>query len=307
MSGEHGDGLSRGWLNQKMFGAQLYQAFQEVKQVFDGENRLNPGKIVDCPSPEENLRYGTSYQTINLPTTLDFSQELGLARSIEMCNGNGTCRKLDKGTMCPSYQATREEKHSTRGRANVLRAVLSQQADSVSFDSPELYEVMELCLQCKACQTECPSSINMAKLKAEFLSQYHAKHGTSLRDRLVGNIHFINRLGSATAPLSNWLMKSPWGILSKRLLGIAPQRQLPTFSCERFSSWFRQHHKSSHATQGQIVLFHDTYMEYNQPSIGKAATLLLEKLGYEVDSSPAALLWSSSHFQGFTQRSSKAG
>jgi FAD/FMN-containing dehydrogenase/Fe-S oxidoreductase len=282
MSGEHGDGLTRGWLNQKMYGVQLYQAFQEVKRAFDGENRLNPGKIVDCPPPEQNLRYGPTYQILNLPTTLDFSRELGLARSIEMCNGNGACRKQDKGTMCPSYQATREEKHSTRGRANVLRAVLSQQAGSVSFDSPELYEVMELCLQCKACQTECPSSINMAKLKAEFLNHYYARHGTPLRDRLAGSIHLINRIGSATAPLSNWLMKSPWGVLGKHLLGIAPQRQLPTFSTERFSHWFRQHTSRSNGTQGPIVLFHDTYMEYNQPSIGKAATQLLEQLGYEV-------------------------
>jgi Fe-S oxidoreductase len=282
LSGEHGDGLTRGWLNQKMYGVQIYQAFQQVKRAFDPENRFNPGKIVNCPSPAENLRYGVTYQTINLPTTLDFSRELGLARSIEMCNGNGACRKADTGVMCPSYQATREEKHSTRGRANVLRAILSQQAGSVSFDSPELYAVMELCLQCKACQTECPSSINMAKLKTEFFNNYYARHRRPLRDYLVGNIHLINRIGSATAPVSNWLSKSAGVIWAKQLVGIAPQRQLPSFSSEAFSQWFHRHTPSVHHTQGQVVLFPDTYMEYNQPSIGKAATQLLEQLGYQV-------------------------
>ncbi len=281
MSGEHGDGLARGWLNEKMYGSQLYQAFSALKRAFDFENRMNPGKIVDCPPPDRNLRYGTAYQTINLPTTFDFSREFGIARSVEMCNGNGTCRKLSTGTMCPSYQATRDEKHSTRGRANALRAILSGQTE-VSFTSKELYDVMDLCLQCKSCQTECPSSVNMAKLKSEFLSHYHAKHGTPLRDRLVGRIHLINRLGSATASVSNWLMKSSLGYWGKQLLGIAPQRQLPAFTSERFSQWFRQHAPQGKGDRTQVVLFHDTYMEYNNPSIGQAATKLLENLGYEV-------------------------
>ncbi|MGK7876882.1 MAG: FAD-binding and (Fe-S)-binding domain-containing protein [Xenococcaceae cyanobacterium] len=281
MSGEHGDGLARGWLNKKMYGSQLYEAFGALKGAFDFENRMNPGKIVDCPPPDRNLRYGTTYQTINLPTTFDFSREFGIARSVEMCNGNGTCRK-DTGTMCPSYQATREEKHSTRGRANALRAVLSGQGGTASFTSKELYDVMDLCLLCKSCQTECPSSVNMAKLKAEFLSHYHDSHGTPLRDRIVGKIHLVNRLGSATAPLSNWLMKGALGNLGKQLLGFAPQRQLPAFSRERFSQWFAQRTPLGKSNRGQVVLFHDTYMEYNTPSVGQAATKLLESLGYEV-------------------------
>lgn len=281
MSGEHGDGLARGWLNEKMYGKQLYRAFKEVKQVFDFENRLNPGKVVDCPSPDRALRYGTTYQTINLPTTFDFSRELGLARSVEMCNGNGACRKQNTGTMCPSYQATRDEKHSTRGRANALRAVISGQT-GVSFTSPELYEVMELCLQCKACQTECPSSVNMAKLKSEFLSHYHQAYGTPWRDRAIANIHLVNRIGSAMAPLSNWLMESLLGQFGKKLLGIAPERQLPAFDPIPFSQWFNQRTPDRQKYRGQVVLFHDTYMEYNTPSIGRAATYILESLGYQV-------------------------
>ena len=281
MSGEHGDGLTRGWLNQKMYGERLYGAFREVKRTFDFENRMNPGKVVDCPPPEQNLRYGTEYQTLNLPTTFDFSREFGFARSVEMCNGNGNCRKQDVGTMCPSYQGTRDEKHSTRGRANALRAVISGRTEA-SFTSKELFEVMDLCLQCKSCQTECPSSVNMAKLKSEFLSHYHAEHGTPLRDRVVSNIHLINRIGSATAPVSNWLLKTPLATLGKRLIGFAPERELPAFSRERFSQWFRNHASQSNHSRRQVVLFHDTYMEYNTPSIGKAATKLLESLGYEV-------------------------
>ena len=281
MSGEHGDGLARGWLNQKMYGDQLYQAFQEVKRTFDFENRMNPGKVVDCPPPDQSLRYGASYQTLDLQTTFDFRREFGFARSVEMCNGNGACRKQDTGTMCPSYQATRDEKHSTRGRANALRAVLSGQTEA-DFTSKELHEVMDLCLQCKACQTECPSSVNMAKLKSEFLSHYHAAHGTSLRDFVVSNIHLVNRIGSATAPVSNWLMKTPLGAVGKQLVGFAPQRDLPAFSQEPFSKWFRKHVPQGDYSRGQVVLFHDTYMEYNIPNIGKAATKLLEKLGYEV-------------------------
>jgi len=280
MSGEHGDGLVRGWLNQKMFGDALYGAFQEIKQAFDFENRMNPGKVVDCPPPDQSLRYGPDYQTQTMETTFDFRRELGLARAVEMCNGNGNCRKQD-GTMCPSFQATLEEKHSTRGRANALRAVLAGQTE-LTFTSPELYDALDLCLSCKSCQTECPSGVNMAKLKSEFLSHYHAAHGTPLRDRVVGNIALVNRLGSATAPVSNWLMRGVFGNWGKRLLGFAPERDLPEFTRERFSTWFRGHRRRGPMTRGKVVLFQDTYMEYNQPAIGRAATELLERLGYEV-------------------------
>ncbi|UFP92909.1 FAD-binding and (Fe-S)-binding domain-containing protein [Gloeobacter morelensis] len=284
MSGEHGDGLARSWLNEKMFGPRLYGAFQTVKRTFDFENRMNPGKVVDGPPPDAHLRYGLGYRTQELTTTFDFSREFGFARAAEMCNGNGNCRKQDVGTMCPSYQATLDEKHSTRGRANALRSVLAGQAGSENFTGRGLYEVMDLCLSCKACQTECPSSVNMAKLKAEFLSHYHREHGTPWRDRVVGHIALVNRLGAATAPLSNWLLKSPLGSLGKRLLGFAPERTLPAFAPQTFSRWFaaRSSKPVGAGRRGPVVLFHDTYMEYNTPEIGRAAVKLLEQLGYEV-------------------------
>lgn len=282
MSGEHGDGLARSWLNEKMFGSSLYEAFREVKRTFDFDNRMNPGKVVDAPPPDYSLRFGPQYRTQKLATTFDFSRESGYARAVEMCNGNGNCRKQDTGTMCPSFQATLDEKDSTRGRANALRSVLAGQTGEEHFTSPALHGVLDLCLMCKSCQTECPSSVNMAKLKAEFLSHYHKAHGTPLRDRVVGQIALVNRLGSATAPLSNWLMRGPLGSLGKRLIGFAPQRHLPEFALQSFSDWFRDHRREGNGYRGKIVLFHDTYMEYNDPAIGRATTKLLERLGYEV-------------------------
>ncbi|WP_218081453.1 FAD-binding and (Fe-S)-binding domain-containing protein [Anthocerotibacter panamensis] len=282
MSGEHGDGLARGWLNEKMYGPQIYDAFWQVKRAFDFDNRMNPGKIVGSPPPDQNLRYGADYQTLQLQTTLDFSREFGLARAVEMCNGNGACRKQEVGTMCPSFQATLDEQHSTRGRANALRAVLSGQAGAQGFTGQALHSAMDLCLSCKSCQTECPSSVNMAKLKAEFLHHYHQAHGTPLRDRVVGHIALVNQIGSALAPVANGLMRGPLGSLGKKLLGFAPERSLPEFTHQRFSRWFSAHKPAVCGNRGQVVLFHDTYMEYNTPSIGQAATKLLEHLGYEV-------------------------
>ncbi|MEE9147554.1 MAG: FAD-binding and (Fe-S)-binding domain-containing protein, partial [Candidatus Tectomicrobia bacterium] len=174
MSGEHGDGLARSWLNAKHFGPGIYQAFKEVKRAFDPDNRMNPGKVVDGPSPKENLRYNPVYEPIEIHTNLDFSRDGGFATAIDMCNGNGACRKLGEGTMCPSYMATLDEQHSTRGRANALRAILSGRLPHEQFVSKRLYDILDLCLECKACKTECPSNVDMAKLKYEFLSHYYA-------------------------------------------------------------------------------------------------------------------------------------
>src|SRR6266705_6423786 len=162
--------LARSWLNEKHFGPVLYKAFKEVKHAFDPDNRMNPGKVVDGPSPRENLRHGPAYHAIDIKTNLDFSRDGGFATAIDMCNGNGECRKLTGATMCPSYMATRDEKHSTRGRANALRAIISGRVPQADLTSHGLYDVLDLCLECKACKTECPSNVDMAKLKYEFLS-----------------------------------------------------------------------------------------------------------------------------------------
>jgi Fe-S oxidoreductase len=283
MSGEHGDGLARSWLNEKHFGPTLYKAFKDVKRAFDPYNRMNPGKVVDGPSPTENLRHGPSYRTIGLQTNLDWSRDGGFATSIEMCNGNGECRKLTGATMCPSYMATRDEQHSTRGRANALRAVISGHVPPAEWTGKALYDVLDLCLECKACKTECPSNVDMAKLKYEFLSHYYAAHGTPLRARLFGNIATFSRLGQKLAPLANWLGESPFGKWVMTQIGIAPERTLPAFARQTFSRWFTTRpQRARPAPRGQVVLFHDTFVEYNHPEVGQAATRLLEEAGYEV-------------------------
>jgi FAD/FMN-containing dehydrogenase/Fe-S oxidoreductase len=283
MSGEHGDGLARSWLNEKHFGPTLYQAFKEVKRAFDPHNRMNPGKVVDGPSPKENLRFGPTYHAIDIKTNLDFGRDGGFATAIEMCNGNGECRKLTDGTMCPSYQATKDEQHSTRGRANALRAILAGRLPQEAFVSQELYNTLDLCLECKACKTECPSNVDMAKLKYEFLSHYYAAHGTPWRARVFAHIATLNRVGQMAAPLANWFMGSSLGKWAMTQLGIAPQRSLPAFARQTFSQWFAQRpRRPQSARHGQVVLFHDTFLEYNCPEIGQAATSILEEAGFAV-------------------------
>ncbi|MCS7206684.1 MAG: FAD-binding protein [Dehalococcoidia bacterium] len=283
LSGEHGDGRVRGVFNEKMFGPRLYQAFREVKRAFDPQNILNPGKIVDCPPLTTDLRFSPSYRTVPIRTHLDFSADRGFDRAVEMCNGVGACRKMLSGTMCPSYMVTREEEHSTRGRANALRAVLSGLLPPSEFTSQRLYQVLDLCLECKGCKAECESSVDMAKLKYEFLAHYYKAHGWPLRARLFAHIALLGRLGSATAPLSNWMASSFLGRWALARIGIHPSRSLPRFVRPTFSAWFRRHTPLPQAgSKGEVVLFHDTFMEYNHPSMGQGAVHLLERAGYRV-------------------------
>ena len=205
MSAEHGDGLARSEWIEKMFGAAMVDVFAQVKRAFDPRGIMNPGKIVQAPPMDENLRYGADYPTRQWPTQFRFDREGGLQEAVEMCSGVGHCRKKLVGTMCPSYMATMEEEHSTRGRANALRAALTGRLEG-GMASHELHEVMDLCLECKACKAECPSNVDMAKLKYEFLSHYHEAHGYPLRSRLFANIDRLNRWMSPVAGVANWLM-----------------------------------------------------------------------------------------------------
>lgn len=286
MSGEHGDGLARSHLNEKLFGTKVYKAFQNIKRAFDPENRMNPGKIVDAPAMDKNLRYGEHYNNISLNTHYNFSREGGLATAVELCNGAGVCRKTSEGTMCPSYMATREEKHSTRGRADLMRAILSGKLPAYESTGELLRDSLDLCLECKACKAECPSNVDMAKLKYEFLANYNESNGTPLRSLLFGRIHALSRLASiwpvlANRSLNNSLIKE----LAHRYLGIERRRTLPPFANQTFESWFRQRPKSTSSrktSKAGVVLFQDTFMNFNYPEIGKAATLLLEAAGYHV-------------------------
>ena len=283
LSGEHGDGLARSGFNQRLYGPRLYEAFRQVKRAFDPKNLMNPGKIVDAPPMTENLRYGPGYRTWAPDTLLDFSDQGGFAAAVEMCNGIGVCRKQLDGTMCPSYMATMDEEHSTRGRANALRAVLSGQVPKRDLTSTRLYEVMDLCLECKACKAECPSNVDMAKLKYEFLAHYHDANGLPLRNRLFGRIERLNRAGSLLAPLSNWVANSRlnrW--LLERAAGIERRRPLPHFASRSFLRWWKHHQPPSAAPRGSVVLFHDTFNTYNTPHVLIAATELLERAGYRV-------------------------
>ena len=302
LSGEHGDGIVRGVWTEKMFGSQIYQAFREVKRTFDPQGIMNPGKIVDCPPMTENLRYGTAYKADSIPIRLDFSTDTDYAGAVEMCNGMGACRKLD-GSMCPSYMATREEEHSTRGRANLLRAALSGMLPEGSITSHRLHEALDLCLECKACKAECDSGVDMAKLKYEFLAQYHKANGMPLRNKIFAHIDRINRLGSRMAPFSNWAARSPLGKLAaSRLLGIHPQRSLPSFARQSLFKWFNSRggpnppvsplvkggRKGDFSSVNQeplrrVVLFNDTFMNYSYPQIGKAAVEVLEAAGCRVE------------------------
>jgi FAD/FMN-containing dehydrogenase/Fe-S oxidoreductase len=285
MSAEHGDGLSRSCWNETLFGPTLYQAFRELKAAFDPQRIMNPGKIVDAPPMTANLRYGGRYQARQLKTFFRFGREGGFDRAVEMCNGAAVCKKKLEGTMCPSYMITLEEEHSTRGRANALRAAINGHLPAEALTSPRMYEVFDLCLECKGCKAECPSNVDMAKLKYEFLAQYHAQHGTPLRARLFGHLETVNRLGCACAPLSNWLAQTaPARWIFDRVFGIHRNRQLPPFARETFTRWFarRNGRHGVSGARGPVVLFNDTYMTYNYPELGRAAVKVLEAAGFEV-------------------------
>jgi FAD/FMN-containing dehydrogenase/Fe-S oxidoreductase len=283
ISSEHGDGRARSPYLERMYGPRIMQAFRELKRAFDPDNRMNPGNIVAPAGVTEHLRYGAQYTTWEPKTLLDFSEQGGFAASIEMCNGVGACRKTLEGTMCPSYMATKDEEHSTRGRANALRAVLSGRLPAQEFTGRRLYEVMDLCLECKGCKAECPSNVDMAKLKYEFLHHYYQANGLPLRNRLFGRIARMNRLGSRLPGLFNWisnLAPSRWAL--EKLAGIDRRRPLPALAAQTFTDWFASHTPPPAAPRGEVVLFHDTFTTYNVPEIARAAVGVLETAGYRV-------------------------
>jgi FAD/FMN-containing dehydrogenase/Fe-S oxidoreductase len=288
MSGEHGDGLARSLWNRKLFGPEVYAALEVVKSAFDPENLFNPGKVVAEPDPGDSLRIGPDYHPHEPhPTLLDFSNQGGFAGAVEMCSGVGACRKTSSGTMCPSYMVTRDELHSTRGRANLLRLAmtgeLSGQGDE--FDNETLHEALDLCLQCKACKTECPSKVDMAKLKAEVLFQRYQHRARPLSHVLLGQIFRLNPIAASTAPVTNRVLRNP---LFKRLLetaaGIDHRRTLPTFAHEHFRKWFRKHQSGVRTGgRGRVVLIDDCFTTYNNPEVGIAAVRVLEAAGFQVE------------------------
>jgi FAD/FMN-containing dehydrogenase/Fe-S oxidoreductase len=288
MSGEHGDGLARSLWNEKLFGPEVYAAFKAIKHAFDPTCRMNPGKVVGSGDVADHLRLGPDYHVVDEPeaTVLDFSAQGGFARAAEMCSGVGACRKTGGGTMCPSYMITRNEEDSTRGRANALRLVLAGQLPGGNgLDNPVLHDAMDLCLQCKACKTECPSNVDMAKLKAETLHQAFQGKAIPLGSLLMAYIYVLNPLGSVTAPLANWSLRQPWmKWLLEKLAGIDRRRTLPEFDRNNLRRWFRRHDVDPRAgSRGTVVLLDDCFTTYNNPAIGRAAVTVLEACGYRVE------------------------
>jgi len=294
LSGEHGDGLARSEWNRKMFGETVYNAFCQIKDAFDPHHLFNPGKIVHAPAMTENLRVGGTTHPARLalpvePTTLfDYSKQEGFARSIEMCNGAGVCRKLQGGTMCPSFRATRDEKDNTRGRANVLRLALVSDNPLQELAGDDVNDVLDLCLSCKACKSECPSNVDLAKLKAEVMHLRYQERPRPTLHRLLSRMHRLNRWGSLLAPLANRIQGNGlarW--LMHHFIGIDRRRALPTLHFNHFRRWFARQRVSWNAAlnpqMGNVLLLDDCFTTFNEPEIGQAAVRVLNSAGYGIE------------------------
>ena len=297
LSGEHGDGLVRGPFMERMFGSELYGAFRTIKRTFDPEGLFNPGKIVDSPPLTANLRFGADYRTPDPAAAFDYGEYGGLGRAVEMCSGVGACRKTLTGTMCPSYMATRDEAHSTRGRANALRLAM---AGALQHGDPRegglgdrgVYDVLDLCLECRACKTECPVGVDMARFKSEFLADYWQRHGVPLRSRLLGHVRDLSKWARRAAPLLNPLLASaPGRALNELMFGIDRRRAMPPWARRTLAAaWRRRRPRGTARDAGQpdAVLFSDTFTNYFEPQIGLAAADVLEAAGIAAGLAPAA-------------------
>jgi Fe-S oxidoreductase len=284
LSGEHGDGRLRGEFIPFMVGQACYGMMQQVKQAFDPEGVFNPGKIIDTPPMDTHLRHGPGHSELPLKTVFDFSSTRGMLRAIENCNGSGDCRKgpLAGGTMCPSYMATRSEKDTTRARANILRHALTHPKDARNvFENDEAHEVLDLCLSCKGCKSECPSNVDMAKLKAEFLQHSYDARGVPLRAKLVANFSRSSRWASRVPWVWNALFGTPWSRrLLNRMVGFHPDRTIPRLHATTVERWARR--RGATAASRRVYLFCDEFTNYSDTPLGQKAILLLERLGYEV-------------------------
>ena len=293
-SSEHGDGLARSEFNERMFGPELYQAMREVKRLFDPDGRMNPGKIVDARPMTEHMREPPRQADgapAGRPTRLSFDLAGGMLGAADRCMNIGLCRKSLTGVMCPSYMATREEEHSTRGRANALVKALTEPDPAAALGSERLHGILDLCLECKACKSECPLGVDMAALKSETLAAYYDRHGVPLRARAFGSIRALNRLGSAAAPLSNVLAGlRPVRLAGQRWLGITAARPLPRFDRQNIFRWFnsradaRRWSESARAAgmPGELIFLADSFTSYTEPSVARAAVELLELAGWRV-------------------------
>jgi len=281
LSGEHGDGRLRGEFIPMMLGEHNYRLLKELKRTWDPGNIFNPGKIIDTPPMDENLRYIKGEQPRPLKTTFRFPEKGTLLFASEKCSGSGDCRKnaVIGGTMCPSFMATRDEDKSTRGRANILREFLTRSGKKYPWDHEEIYRVMDLCLSCKACKSECPSNVDMAKFKAEFLQHHYDIHGVPFRSWLIGWLPRINKLGMVFRPVTNYITGLK---LFKKIIGFEESRKIPSLSSYTLRKWWRSNTNPEAGKNGKVYLFADEFTDFNESDIGIKTILLLEKLGYKV-------------------------
>lgn len=287
LSGEHGDGRLRGEFLRQMIGEKNYRLVEQVKNSWDPNNIFNPRKIVDTPPMNTSLRFAADQEERPIETFFDWSETHGVQQAAEMCNGSGDCRKthLAGGTMCPSYMATRDEKDTTRARANMLRNVLSGSEKENPFDSEELKEVLDLCLSCKGCKKECPSTVDMAKLKAEFQQQYYEVHGVPFRSKIIAQFTLSQRIASWAPWLWNLCFSTP--VIRRtlnRLVGFHPERTIPLVAKRSLRRWFNRREPTVNTSgkTGEVIFFCDEFTNYNDAEIGRAAIELLERLGYRV-------------------------
>ena len=291
LSGEHGDGRLRGEFIEYMIGAKNYQLIKQVKKSWDPDNIFNPNKIVDTPPMDTHLRYQIGQETKQLDTEFSFADTDGILRAAEKCNGSGDCRKseLSGGTMCPSFMATKNEKHTTRARANILREVLTNSDKLNAFDSEEIKEVMDLCLSCKGCKKECPSNVDVAKLKAEFLQQYYNTNGIPFRSKMIANVTSTNRIASLMPGLYNWISSNKiTGNLIKEFMGFAKERPIPPLAKTTLHAWFKKNKSSnfgekSKKSLGTVLFFNDEFTNFLDVSEGITAIKLLAALGFKVE------------------------
>jgi FAD/FMN-containing dehydrogenase/Fe-S oxidoreductase len=286
LSGEHGDGLVRSPFMERMYGPVLYDAFRQIKRTFDPDGLFNPGKIVDAPPLASNLRYGSAYRTTRQETTFDYGDYGGIAGAAEMCSGLGACRKTLAGTMCPSFMATRDETHSTRGRANALRLALAGQLGSAGLSDDAVHQALDLCLECRACKSECPVGVDVGRMKSEFLAARWRRGSVPLRARALGHVDRVARWGSRLSVLSNAVARS--GVarrVNERVLGIDRRRMPPVWAGrtlrEQLAGTGR--HRERPVT---VALFADTFTNHMHPAIGLAALDVTERLGYGVTIAP---------------------
>ncbi|MHC4396509.1 MAG: FAD-binding and (Fe-S)-binding domain-containing protein [Planctomycetota bacterium] len=309
LSGEHGDGRIRSPFLEMYFGAQICNAFKDVKRLFDPAGLMNPGVIVEPNPMDQDLRYGTKYKSPVVATEYHYREDGSFAAAVEMCSGVGTCHKKLEGTMCPSYRATLDEESSTRGRANALRLAMTGQLGADAMTSRRLFEILELCLSCKSCKSECPSNVDLTRLKSEFLQKYHDVHGAGLRERIIANTTSMARLiAGPMAPVFNFFQKTR--LFRKALeivAGFDSRRKPPEYARVPLVKWFKNRAKPNGQRNKKVVLFDDTFMKYHQSEVGISAVELLESCGYEVLPANAGCCQRPKISHGFLRKAKVAG